>query len=284
MQLVTFKVHDQVKLGVKVGDSILDLSIAYSQLPMDMIVLIGMGNLGLQKVQQALKNASTTDYLNEKEIIYLSPIPRPGKILCIGHNYAGHIGIGKTELPEFPNMFCKTANTIIGHQQPVIIPKMTSQVDYEGELAVIIGKTAKDVPEESAMEYVARYSIFYDISARDIQKRTNQWFTGKSFDTFGPLGPALVTRDEIPDPHCLSLELRVNGVLKQKTNTCDLIFSVPYLVSYLSRVMTLEPGEVIATGTPAKLPEAANPQVFLIAGDVVEVTIEKIGTLINTIQ
>jgi acylpyruvate hydrolase len=133
------------------------------------------------------------------------------------------------------------------------------------------------------MDYVAGYTVFNDVSARDYQKRTSQWMLGKSFDTFGPLGPALVTTDELPDPHCLELELAVNGVPKQRANTRDLIFSVPFLVAYLSTVMTLEPGDIIATGTPAKLPEAANPQRFLEPGDMVRVTIEKIGMLNNPV-
>lgn len=283
MQLITFRHQDRIKLGVRVEDMILDLTTACPDLPSEMTDLIAMQDDGLQKVRQVIDSADQSDLINQEEIEFLSPILHPGKIMCIGHNYAGHIGIGKTEAPEFPNMFCKTSNTIIGHKQAILIPKISSQVDYEGELAVIIGATAKDISEEKAMQCVAGYSIFNDVSARDIQKRTSQWFTGKSFDTFGPLGPTLVTRDEIPEPHCLDMELRVNGVVKQKTNTRDLIFSVPALVSYLSAILTLEPGDVIATGTPAKLPEAANPQVFLRSGDVVEVTIEKIGTLLNPV-
>ena len=284
MQLVSFQHHGVDKVGVKVGELIFDLSASCPDLPSDMIALIQLGTSGLRRIEQALLRADKMDFIQEHEIVFLSPIPKPGKILCIGHNYAGHIGIGKTENPEFPNMFCKTVNTIIGHNQPVLIPRVSTQVDYEGELAVIIGGRAKDVPESDAMQFVAGYSIFNDVSARDIQKRTSQWFTGKSFDTFGPLGPALVTTDEIPDPHHLNLELRVNGVLKQKTNTQDFIFNVPYLISYLSMVLTLEPGDVIATGTPAKLPEAANPHTFLQPGDVIEVSIEKIGVLCNPVQ
>jgi acylpyruvate hydrolase len=180
-------------------------------------------------------------------------------------------------------MFCKTANTITGHGIPILIPKVTAQVDYEAELMVVIGKTARQISEGEAQAHVAGYTIFNDVSARDYQKRTSQWFLGKSFDTFGPMGPALVTADEVPDPPSLDLELTVNGVPKQRINTRDMIFSIPFLISYLSTVMTLEPGDVIATGTPAKLPEAANPQQFLVAGDLVRITIEKLGTLENPV-
>ncbi len=283
MQLITFRFQNHVRVGVRVDDWIVDLAQTCPEFTTDMIELLRLGESGLQMVRQAVDGCAEKDRIRESEIEYLAPIPRPGKILCVGHNYVGHIGIGKTELPEIPNLFCKTVNTIIGHRQAIVIPRMTEQVDYEAELAVVVGKPGRYIPVEDAMRHVAGYSIFNDVSARDVQKRTSQWFTGKSFDTFGPLGPALVTTDEIPDPHCLDLELRVNGLLKQKTNTSDFIFNVPYLVSYLSQVLMLETGDVIATGTPAKLPEAANPQVFLRAGDEVAINISGLGKLVNPV-
>lgn len=284
MRLVTFEHHGQIRLGAQIGESILNLNKANPALPADIFLLLSAGASALELAREALAKAKPEAFIPLSEATLLAPIPRPGKILCIGHNYKGHIGIGKTEIPEYPNFFCKTANTITGHQQPILVPRVTSQVDYEAELAVIIGKRGHDISEAEAMDYIAGYSIFNDVSARDIQKRTSQWFLGKSFDSFGPLGPALVTKDEVPDPHCLDLELTVNDVPKQRTNTSNLIFSVPFLVSYLSQVMTLDPGDIIATGTPAKLPEAANPQRFLEPEDVVSITIEKLGTLTNPIQ
>jgi acylpyruvate hydrolase len=283
MRFVTFLHQGQVRLGVQTGKLIVDLNRAHPDLPTDMCAFLALGAPALERVIEDLSSVKEAWLLPENSVTLLAPVPHPGKILCIGHNYTGHIGIGKTELPEYPNMFCKTANVITGHQQPIIVPRVTSQVDYEAELAVIIGRRGRDIPETAAMDYVAGYSIFNDVSARDYQKRTSQWLLGKSFDTFGPLGPALVTTDEVPDPHCLNLELRVNSVSKQRTNTRDLIFSIPFLVSYLSQVMTLDPGDIIATGTPAKLPEAADPQRFLEPGDVVEVTIERLGTLKNSV-
>jgi acylpyruvate hydrolase len=284
MRLVTFQHDGQVRLGAQVKNAILDLNQANPAIPADIFLLLSAGASALGLVREALASADAATLIPESEVTLLAPVLRPGKILCIGHNYKGHIGLGKTELPEYPNFFCKTANVITGHGHPIIVPRVTQQVDYEAELAVIIGKRGHDITESEAMDYVAGYSIFNDVSARDYQKRTSQWLLGKSFDTFGPLGPALVTADEVPDPHCLDLELTVNGVPKQRTNTRDLIFSVPFLVSYLSQVMTLDPGDIIATGTPAKLPEAANPQRFLEPGDVVEITIEKLGTLRNIVQ
>ena len=214
----------------------------------------------------------------------LAPIPRPDKILCIGHNYAGHIGVGKTEFPEHPNLFCKTVNTITGHNQPIVIPPATTQADFEAELMAVIGKRAYCVTEKEARACIAGYTIFNDVSARDVQKRTSQWMLGKSFDTFGPMGPALVTTDEVVNPYLLDMQLTVNGIPQQRVNTRDMISSVPFLISYISQVMTLDIGDVIATGTPSKLPEAAEQKRFLQPGDVVEITVEKLGTLRNTVQ
>lgn len=284
MRLVTFLHHNQPRLGALLDDSILDLNQANPDIPADIFLLLSAGASALDLAREALAEANPAALVPASAATLLAPIPRPGKILCIGHNYKGHIGIGKTEIPEHPNFFCKTANVITGPLNPIFIPRITSQVDYEAELAVIIGKRGRDIPEAEALDYVAGYSIFNDVSARDVQKRTSQWFLGKSFDSFGPLGPALVTKDEIPDPHSLALELTVNGIPKQRAHTSDLIFSIPFLVSYLSRVMTLDPGDIIATGTPAKLPEAANPQRFLEPGDIVSITIQNLGTLSNPVQ
>lgn len=283
MRLVTFEHQGQARCGAQVRreneNFILDLGA-----PDDIFLLCYARASVLGLVHEAL--AKGEQLIPESAATLLAPIPRPGKILCVGHNYKGHIGIGKTDLPEYPNFFCKTANTIIGSNQPIRIPRVTRQVDYEAELAVVIGRRGRDIAEAEAMDHVAGYSIFNDVSARDYQKRTSQWLLGKSFDTFGPLGPALVTADEVPDPHSLDLQLTVNGEPKQRANTRDLIFSVPFLVSYLSQVLTLEPGDIIATGTPAKLhpSEAPESQRFLNAGDVVEITIERVGTLRNTVE
>jgi len=288
MRLVTFEHKNQVRLGAQLllpqGSFVLDLKRACPALPGDMLTFLAAGAPALELARAAIASADVTALIPASDLSLLAPVPNPGKILCIGHNYAGHIGFGRTELPEYPNIFCKTANTITPHLHPILVPRVTQQVDYEAELAVIIGRRGRDIPVSEAMQYVAGYSIFNDVSARDYQKRTNQWLLGKSFDTFGPLGPALVTTDEVPDPHCLDLLLTVNGQPKQHANTRDLIFSIPFLVSYLSQVMTLDPGDILATGTPAKLPEAANPQRFLEPGDLVEITIEKLGTLRNLVE
>ncbi len=284
MRLVTFEFQGRQRIGAQAGSRIVDFARALPALPADMKFFLALGPSALEPAREALSNVKEEWLLPESSVTLLAPVPQPGKILCIGHNYAGHIGIGRTELPDYPNFFCKTANTIIGPGQPILVPRATQQVDYEAELAVVIGERGYEIAEVDAMDYVAGYSIFNDVSARDFQKRTSQWLLGKSFDTFGPLGPTLVTRDEVPDPHCLDFELAVNGIAKPRSRTRDLIFSIPFLVSYLSQVLTLEPGDVIATGTPAKLPEAANPQVFLQSGDIVEIRMDILGTLSNPVS
>jgi len=283
MRLVTFRHDQRERIGVQLDSIILDLSRVSPGMPTDMIAFLSLGEKALAQTHDLLASVKSEWLLPESDVTLLAPVPRPEKIICIGHNYAGHIGIGKTELPEYPNLFCKTANTVIGHNQSIVIPTVTAQADFEAELMAVIGKRASNVSESEAQACIAGYTIFNDVSARDYQKRTSQWMLGKSFDTFGPMGPALVTPDEVPEPYNLELELTVNGVPQQTVNTCDMIFSVPYLISYLSHAMTLEVGDVIATGTPSKLPEAAEQKRFLQAGDVIEIMIEKLGTLRNPV-
>ncbi len=284
MRLITFRHDDRERIGVQLESHILDLSRVSAGVPTDMKAFLSLGQSALAQTHEALASVRESWLLAESDVTLLAPIPRPDKILCIGHNYQGHIGIGKTELPEYPNLFCKTVNIITGHNHPILIPPATQQADFEAELMAVIGKRAHRVTEEEAQTCIAGYTIFNDVSARDYQKRTNQWMLGKSFDTFGPMGQALVTPDEIPDPYSLDLELTVNGVTQQRVNTKDMIFSVAYLISYISQVMTLEVGDVIATGTPSKLPELAEQKRFLQAGDVIEIKIEKLGMLRNTVQ
>ena len=181
----------------------------------------------------------------------LAPLARPGKILCVGLNYRDHAAESNMAIPDSPTVFSKYSNTIIGPGDAIQIPRLTDQVDYEAELAFVIGRTARHVPESRALDYIAGYVPFNDVSARDYQMRTSQWTLGKTFDTFGPLGPALVTADEVPDPGALDISLTLEGEVLQQSNTRHLIFSIPFLLSYLSGVMTLKPGDLVSTGTPA---------------------------------
>lgn len=284
MRLVTFRHDHRECIGVQLEASILDLSRASADLPTDMKVFLSLGEKALVQTHAMLASVKKEWLLPESDVTLLAPVPRPEKILCVGYNYAGHTEKGRAELPEFPNLFCKTVNTIIGPDQVIRIPPATTQADFEAELMAVIGKRSYQVSESEAAACIAGYTIFNDLSARDYQRRTSQLMLGKSFDTFGPMGPALVTPDEVSDPYDLELELNLNGLPQQRVNTCDMIFSIPYLISYLSQVMTLEVGDVISTGTPTKLPEAAAQNRFLQSGDVIEITIEKLGTLRNTVQ
>lgn len=287
MHLVTFSYRNAVRLGAIVlhgpAESVLDLQQADPALPTKMRDFLNAGASALAAAGRAVAAAATHALIPLADVALCAPVPRPGKIICLGHNYFDHMGIGRTEPPEYPTFFCKTDNTVIGPEQAIVIPRITRQVDYEAELAVVIGRQARHVAQERALEYVAGYTIFNDVSARDYQKRTSQWMIGKSFDTFGPMGPALVTTDEIPDPGCLELSLTVNDLELQHTNTRHMIFSIPYVIAYLSEVLTLQPGDVISTGTPAKTELAQNVPPFLKPGDRVTIRVEKVGSLSNPV-
>jgi 2-keto-4-pentenoate hydratase/2-oxohepta-3-ene-1,7-dioic acid hydratase in catechol pathway len=213
----------------------------------------------------------------------LAPVVRPGKVICVGRNYAEHARERGGEIPSQPIFFLKSNNTICGPGDAIVIPPNSNQVDYEAELAVVIGKGGKNISEDSAYDHVAGYMILNDVSARDMQSADKQWFRGKSCDTFAPIGPWIVTKDEIPDPHSLRISLTLNGQTMQDSNTGNMIFKIPYLISHLSKSMTLEPGDIISTGTPEGVGASRTPPVFLKPGDSVSITIERIGTLTNPV-
>ena len=210
------------------------------------------------------------------------PIPDPDKIICLGLNYRSHAEEAGLSIPTVPILFAKYRNALNGPTSPIILPSMSEEIDYEAELAVVIKKQCKRVSAEEALEYVAGYTALNDVSARDLQFRSGQWLSGKSLDTFAPCGPALVI-NEISDPQSLNISTRVNGQTLQHSNTCNMIFSVAETLAYISQLMTLEPGDIIATGTPEGVGFKRNPPIFLCDGDVVEVEIEGIGTLRNPV-
>jgi 2-keto-4-pentenoate hydratase/2-oxohepta-3-ene-1,7-dioic acid hydratase in catechol pathway len=209
----------------------------------------------------------------------LPPIERPGKIICIGLNYRAHAEEGGHDPPETPTFFAKWANALAPPGGTVKLPEWSEKVDYEAEVAFVIGERAKDVPDENAMNHVAGYTLFNDLSARDYQFKTPQWMPGKVFDGAAPCGPALVTPDEAGPPDSIEIELTLNGERMQKSSTADLIHSVPALVAYLSQLMTLEPGDVISTGTPAGVGSGRDPKVWLKPGDEVVVSSPQLGVL-----
>ena len=211
------------------------------------------------------------------------PVPRPGKVICIGLNYKDHAAESNMAVPKSPVTFSKYVTSVTGPGRPIALPAVSSQVDYEAELAVVIGRRAKHVPIERAWDYVLGYTNLNDVSARDFQFADGQWQRGKSCDTFAPMGPAIVTPDEVGDPHALRIRLRLNGETMQDSSTGQLIFGIDHLIAFLSQTVTLEPGDVIATGTPPGVGFARKPPVFLKAGDVVEVEVEGLGVLSNPV-
>ncbi len=212
-----------------------------------------------------------------------TPVTRPPKITMVGLNYADHSREQGKEPPKMPIFFAKTINALSGPGDPIIIPPQSTGVDYEAELTIVIGKAGRRIREEDAYQYVAGYTIMNDVSEREMQHADKQWYRGKSCDTFAPTGPWIVTSDEIPDPHHLRISTTLNGQTMQDSNTSNLIFSVPYLVSYLSRGLTWEVGDLIATGTPPGVGVFRKPPVFMKPGDTVSVTVERIGTLTNPV-
>lgn len=215
-----------------------------------------------------------------------SPISRPGKIICLGKNYAEHAKETGLDVPNRPLLFCKTVNTLNGPFDPILLPKSSTQIDWEVELAVVIGKEGKRITSETAFDYIAGFMVFNDVSGRDAQFSDGQWFRGKSFDTFAPVGPMLVTPDELGPQAIESLQLttHVNGILMQDGNTRDLIFKVPEILADISEDITLLPGDIIATGTPSGVGFFRNPPILLKSGDVVSCRIEKIGTIENRVM
>jgi len=232
----------------------------------------------------ALEQAKQKGWLvNSSDAYWFAPVPRPGKLICIGLNYRDHAAESNMPIPEQPVIFSKFSSCVIAPGEPVVIPSKSQQVDYEAELAVVIGRTAKNVKASEAYNYVLGYTAVNDVSARDFQFADGQWQRGKSCDTFAPMGQVIVTTDEIPDPHKLSIKLVLNGQTMQNSNTNQLIFGVPALIEFLTESITLEPGDVIATGTPPGVGFARKPPVFLKPGDQMEVLIEGIGGVGNPV-
>ena len=232
----------------------------------------------------ALSEEKEKEWLVRRQDAYWhAPVPRPGKIICVGLNYRDHAAESNMPIPERPVLFSKFSTCVIGPGEPVVIPTTSAQVDYEAELAVVIGRRAKNVSAANAYDHVLGYTAFNDVSARDFQFADGQWQRGKSCDTFGPMGQTIVTTDEIPDPHKLSIKLILNGQTMQDSNTNQLIFGVPKLIEFITESITLEPGDVIATGTPSGVGFARKPPVFLRPGDVMEVEIEGVGGLGSSI-
>lgn len=278
MKLLTFISEGQQQIGSLIGEEIV---MASNDLPNNMLDFLAAGERALTQMQNLIANGGQRIALSEVSL--LAPIPRPGKFLGIGLNYADHIGETGRERPEHPMFFTKQSSCVIGPEQAIHCPAVSEKVDYEGELGVVIGKRCKNVPQEQAHQVIAGYTICNDVTVRDWQHRSPTWTLGKSFDTHGPMGPWLVTADEIADPHNLSLKTWVDDELRQNANTGDMLFNCYEMIAYLSQAMTLEPGDVISTGTPAGVGVKMKPRGYLQPGQTVKIAIEGIGELINPV-
>ncbi len=288
MKLVTFVQDKAERLGAlhaaEGKEWVIDLNLVEPRLPGTMIEFLAAGAEALKLAQAAVTKATPAQRLDRSAVVLKAPIPRPGKIICIGQNYLEHAKEGGDSKPPFPIIFGKYCNTIIGPGEAIIIPKAVLKPDYEGELAVVIGRQGRDIPEAEALSYVAGYMPLNDVSARDWQNRTGQWVIGKTCDTFCPIGPALVTADEVPDPQNLKLRTVIGTELLQSGWTGDMIFPIAHLISDMSQVMTLEPGDIIATGTPPGIGAVRVPPRWLRPGETIRVEIDGVGVLENPIK
>jgi 2-keto-4-pentenoate hydratase/2-oxohepta-3-ene-1,7-dioic acid hydratase in catechol pathway len=316
LKLTTFKVGtgSEQRLGalLKENEIMLDLNYVYASynglkpeeaakdVPPDMLALLRLGNPAIgrlhemmYRIQQELTFGTFKPKMGKQTIAYelrdvrlCAPIAHPPKnIFCLAVNYPDHAQEGGRPPPENPVLFTKPWTSIVATEDPVIYPKNASKLDYEAELAVVMGRKGRRIPEDEAYDYLAGYTILNDISERDIQFKDRQFFRGKGFDTFAPMGPYVVTKDEIPDPQNLKIQLRVNGEVRQNGSTMNMIFKIPYIISFISDSITLEPGDVISTGTPGGVGIYAKPEPRLLKpGDVVEAEIESIGILRNYIK
>jgi len=279
MRIVTFLAHGlHPEPGLVRGDDVFMLSAAGFA---DTLSVIRAGSEGRARIEELLGAPPPNSCFRLSSVQLLAPIPRPPKIICIGLNYRDHAAETKSEIPKVPIIFAKYANTIIGPGAPIVLPRNSVKPDYEAEFAFVIGAGGRHIAAADWRRHVYGYMCFNDVSARDFQLASSQWTIGKTFDTFAPTGPWLTTADEIADPHQLDVQLSINGEVMQKSNTSNLIFGVPALIEYLSSVMTLEPGDIVATGTPAGVGLGRHPHRWLKPGEEVVVEITGLGALRN---
>lgn len=282
MQLVSFGPPGRERPGVLLGEAILDLGATGADLPRSWREILAADRLDDVR---SLANSPATNALVALAGTRLgAPIPDASKIVCIGRNYADHAAEQNKPLPETPLLFAKATTALCGTGDPILLPAFETRPDLEAELAVVIGRRARHVKSQDAYDHVAGYMCFNDVSGRQTQYEDKQWFRGKSFDTFAPCGPYVLTRDELLDPHVLAISSRVDDRVMQDSNTRQLVHRVPALIEYITRSMTLLPGDIVTTGTPAGVGVFRDPPVFLKDGDTVTITIEKLGQLVNPVR
>ena len=284
MKLMMFDRGNGATLGLVENHAVVDLAAADPTLPKDLNGLMLGGTRALTAAKAAAAAQPASARLALDAVTALLPIQPAAKIICVGLNYALHAKEGGHPIPTYPSFFLRVYSSLLAADAPVVRPTLSAQLDYECELAIVIGKKGRHIAESQALEHVFGYTLFNDISVRDFQRKSSQWTAGKNFDATGPLGPWVVTADELP-PGAAGLRImtRVNGEIMQDSNTSDMIFSSARIIALLSEFMTLEPGDVIATGTPSGVAHARKPPTWLRAGDKVEVEVEKIGVLANPI-
>jgi 2-keto-4-pentenoate hydratase/2-oxohepta-3-ene-1,7-dioic acid hydratase in catechol pathway len=282
MRLISFTTADGPRIGVRANGQVVDLNAVDPTLPTDMAAFLARGEEALAIAREATTSA---DGRAPADLELLPVVPRPPKILCVARNYGAHAREAGLDVLEQPNIFIRFAQSLIADGEPIQVPKVSRQCDWEAELAVVIGRGGRHISREQALEHVAGYTIFNDVSIRDWQLRKPpiQFGAGKNFDASGPLGPELVTSDEVPDPGNLRLELSVNGETRQSGSTAEMIFSVEELIEFISTFTTLEPGDVIATGTPSGVGHFHDPPTYLQAGDTVRIEIERVGVQVNPV-
>ncbi len=280
MKFILYRRNGEVALGALRGTTLFGPKAGSTQ-PADLQTLLAAGTDALKNAYDGLLKGEEVD---TSEIEYLPPFPFPEKIICVGLNYKDHAAESGFEVPKYPALFGRFPSSLIGHGAPIVRPKVSEQLDYEGELVAIVGKAGRNIPKERALEHVAGYSIFNDGSIRDYQFKSAQWTVGKNFDSTGAFGPVFVTADELePGAKGLRLTTRLNGMELQSASTSDMIFDVATQISLLSDAMLLKPGDVFVTGTPSGIGLARDPKIFMKPGDVCEVEIEGIGLLSNPI-
>lgn len=276
MKFVTFAEDDAVaRPGLLIGDSIVDISSRFRS----MLSVIHGGDEALG----AANSLASGPRIALDAVKLMAPLPDPPRIFCVGLNYRDHAVESKMEIPRVPTIFLKLSSALIGANTAIELPSISSQPDYEAEFACVIGKGGSGIARDDWQEYVFGYTILNDVSARDVQLATSQWTLGKSFDTFAPLGPAIVTKDEIADPHALDVKLSITGEVLQHSNTRELIFKLPDLIAYISSITPLQAGDIISTGTPAGVGLGRNPQRWLKAGETITIEVSGLGTLVNPV-
>jgi 2-keto-4-pentenoate hydratase/2-oxohepta-3-ene-1,7-dioic acid hydratase in catechol pathway len=286
MRLVSYRAGGQTRLGARADGVVVDLNAVDPSVPTDIVALLEGGDAALDAARAALeRGAGSAEHHAPADLQLLPVVPRPPKFICVARNYAEHAAEAKLDVLKEPNLFLRFAQSLIADGDPIQVPRVSKAVDWEAELAFVIGRGGRHIAKADALGHVAGYAIFNDVSIRDwqIKKPPIQFGAGKNFDGSGPFGPDLVTADEIPDPHALKIELTVNGEVKQSSTTGSMIFDVPTLIEFISTFTTLEPGDVIATGTPSGVGNFRDPPEFLVAGDTVRIELEGVGVQENPV-